>query len=219
MLMPPQQPQDQQVPPPPTPTSPAPQYDFIYNNPQPKKRFGLRLPSNNLSKLTMLIVGGGVVLAILIIVLSSVFGGKGVDTRQLVDIAAQAKEISRVSAQVAKQSRDLNTANLAATTQNSMDGEQTQITSYLKSAHKKYSTKDLNIHLDKNVDSELQTAVQNNRVSTFYGSYLKKHLGTYQNSLKTAFGSTSSAKLKPILQEAFASNKVILSTSVVTTAP
>lgn len=218
--MPPQQPQNPQVPPAPTPTSPSPEYDFIYSNQQPKRRFGFGLPGgNNLAKLTVLIVGAGAVLGILIIILSSVLGPKGVNTKQVADIMSRAQEISRVSTLVNQQpGLDPDIQNLTATTINSMDSEEAQLKAYLASAHKKVSTKDLNLHLDKAIDTQIQSAVQTNSLDTVYTAYLKKHLTDYQNALKTTYDGTKSATLKSILQDAFDSTQVILSAPQVAAA-
>lgn len=208
------------MPPAPAPSSPAPQYDFIYNNQQPKKRFNFKLSGgNNLTKLTLLIISAGAVISILIIVLSSVLGPKGVNTSQLTDITARAHEISRVSTLVGQQTGlDPDTKNLTATTSGSMDSEELQLRTYLAGAHKKISTKDLARRLDKTTDTQLQTAVQTNSLNTTYIAYLKKQLTDYQTALKTAYAETSSAKLKSILQDAFESTQVILSSPQVASA-
>jgi hypothetical protein len=198
-----------------------PNYGFIFNGQkQPKKRLNFNLlPSgNNLTKITMLIVGVGAVLGILIIILSSVFGSKGVDTNQLVGIAARAREINRVSDLVLQQSNDTNTDNLAATTANSLSSEQAGIFAYLNGLHIKVNIKELGVYQDKNTDTELQTAAQNNSLSSYYNSYLKKQLTTYQNELKTTFDATKSSKLQAILKDAYSSTNVVLTSQQVASA-
>lgn len=218
--MPPQQPQNPQVPPAPTPTSPSPEYDFIYSNQQPKRRFGFGLPGgNNLTKLTLLIVGAGAVIGILIIILSSVLGPKDVNTKQVTDIMARAQEISRVSTLVGQQTGlDSDAKNLAATTTASMDSEEMQLKAYLSNAHKKVGSKDLLLHMDKTVDTQIQAAIQTNSLSTAYSVYLKKQLTDYQSALKTAYDGTTSTKLRPLLQDAYDSTQVILSSPQVASA-
>jgi hypothetical protein len=198
---------------PPQQQSPTdPNYNFIFSEQKPKRGFKLSLPgSNNLVKLTLLIVAAAVVLGILIIALSSFFGPK-VNTAQITEVVARAHEISRVSDLVVLTSTDQNTRNLAATTSNSLTSEQAQLLGYLGSLHKKITAKDLNIYLDKNVDKDIQNAVQNNNLTQDYTDYLKKHLPDYETSVKLAYNGTNLTKAKSILNEASISTTLILST-------
>jgi hypothetical protein len=194
-----------------------PNYNFIFNDQKPKRRF--RLPSiNSPLKMALLIIGAGAVLGALIIVLSSVLGPKGLNAKQLSDVIAKAQEIGRVSDLVTQQSRDLDTVNLAVTTSTTLTSEQTELVSVLKLKHKKILTKDLNFYLNKQTDAEIQTASQNNRLSEYYYSYLKKNLPSYQESIKTAYDGTGSTNLKNILNSYSISNATILKTQQLATA-
>jgi uncharacterized protein YpmB len=192
-------------------TNSDPNYNFIFNDPQKSKR-RFRLPGgNNLTKITILAVAGCAILGILIIVLSSIFNGDKVNTKQLTDVAARSQEIITTSDIISQQSKDVNTTNLATTTSNVLGSEQEEVLVYLKKNHKKILTKDLDIYVNKKVDAEIQDAAQNNRLSEYYSSYLKSKLTTYQASVKTAYDGSSSAKLKAILQDSYSSTKTILS--------
>lgn len=215
--MPPQQSQQQDQPT--LPSGPNgsldPEYNFIFQDKKkPKFHFHVGLPSgNNFIRNIALIVGTGIVLMIIIIVLANVFlGSRGVNSKQLVDVMAHAQEIARVSDLVSQQqsNADINTLNLSATTSNALNSEQAQLTSYLHSMRiKKISTKDLDVYLNKSTDTQLQTAAQNNNLSTTYYSYLKTQLAAYENSIKTAYNS-SGPKAKQILQSASASTQTLL---------
>jgi hypothetical protein len=209
MLMPPQ---------PPIKSSPDggldPNYGFIFNDQQkPKKRFPFSLPGgSNLTKITLLIVIGAATLGALIIALSSFFGGNGVNTKQINDVIARAQEISRVSDLVNQQSRDVATLNLASTVSASLTSDQVKLISYLnKTAHKKITTKDLNLYLNKKTDAQIQIANSTNSLSSAYYSYLKDQLAAYENSAKAASQDNPSSA-QPLLQTAFDNAKTILST-------
>jgi len=213
VLMPP----EQQQPQPTLPSGPGgsldPDYKFIFEDKKkPRFHFRLGLPkNNNFAKTVALVVGGGIVLIILIIAASSFFGARGVNSKQLVDIMARAQEISRVSNLVSQQQQnvDPNTLNLAATTSSALSSEQTQLLAYLHKARARVSTKALNFYLNKNTDTQLQTATESNNFSTTYYAYLKTNLGEYQNALKTIIpGSPPMAQA--ILNDALTSTQTLL---------
>jgi hypothetical protein len=198
--------------------SPNPEYNFIFSDQKPRGRFNFHLPGgNNLTKLAILIVAIGSVLGILIIVLSSFFGPK-VNTKEITDVVARAQEITRVSDSVSKKARDLNTANLASTTSASLTSEEEQLITYLKKSHKKVSAKDTAIYASKKTDDEIQSADQNNRLSAYYVSYVKKNLTDYQASIKTAYNTAGGPILKATLNEFSKSNQIILNTQQIATA-
>jgi hypothetical protein len=190
-----------------------PNYNFIFNGQkQSKKKFRLGLPgSNNLTKITLLIVGASAILGILLIIFSSFFGSKGVNTEEVVDIVARGQEISRVSDLVALQSKDLATINLASTTSTTLNSDKKQLVNYLGiKAHKSINLADLNTYKDLKVDDQLQATNQTGGLSNYYYSYLKKYLTQYQSSLKLA-GTDNPQSIKPILQQSLDSSTILLS--------
>jgi hypothetical protein len=201
------QPQDQQQNP--TPVGNAnPDFNFIFNDQKPKRRFALPSMGSPI-KVALLIVGGGAVLGILIIVLSGLVRPK-INTKEITNVAAKAEEISRVSTAVTDLSRDPNTANLASTTSLTLNSQETELTNYLKKNKKKIKTKDLAIYLNKTTDTEVETANQNNRLSEYYYSYLKKNLTDYQAAVKTAYDTASGPNLRTSLNEFSLSTQTIL---------
>jgi hypothetical protein len=205
----PQQPQDQSTAPAPVGNS-DPNYNFIFNNQQhAKKHFSLPGGSNPF-KIAALVAIAGAVLGVLIIILSNIFGPK-INTKQITDVAAHGQEISRVSILVSQKSRDLNTANLAATTSTVITSQQQQLFNYLKKNKKNVAVKDVGIYLNKKTDADIQSAEQNNRLSEYYYSYLKKNLTDYQSAVKTAYDTASGPNLRSNLQEFYLSTKTILS--------
>jgi uncharacterized protein YpmB len=213
VLMPPQQNQ------PPALPNANPEYNFIFNGQQQsKKRFSLP-GGNNFVKIAFLIVGVGFIVGILIIVASSFFGPK-INTKQVTDVIARGVEITRVSDEVTQKSRDLNTANLASTTSATLSSEDNQLLSYLNKNKKKVNKKDLSLYVSKNTVAEIVSADQNNRLSEYYNSYLKKNLTDYLTAIKTAYDSTNGPTLKADLLQFSNSTKTILSTQqLATTQP
>jgi hypothetical protein len=191
--------------------SPNPDYNFIFDS-QQKKRSWFKLPGgNNLGKLTLLIIGVGAVVGIGIVVLSSILGPK-INTKEVVDVIARGEEIVRVSNNVAQKSRDLNTANLASTTSTAVTSQDGQLISYLAKNKKKVSPKEIAIYTNTATDTAVVSADQNNNLSEYYDSYLKKSLTTYQSSIKTAFDTSNGPNLRAILQNFSNSNQILLST-------
>lgn len=166
---------------------------------------------SNLTKVVLLVVASGAFLGILIIVLSSVFSPK-VNTKELTDVIARAQEISRISDSISLKSRDINTANLASTTSAALTSEKTELLTYLGQRRHKISPKDEAIYLNKTTDTEIETALQNNRLSDYYNSYLKTNLAAYENSIKTAYNTAGGANLKAALNNYSISTTTILKT-------
>jgi hypothetical protein len=196
-----------------------PNYGFIFNGQQkPGRRFPFKLPgSNNLTRIVLLVIAGGAILGILLIVVSSVLGSKGVHTKEVTDVIGRAEEIARVSDLVAKQSRDVATQNLAATTATSLTSQEEQLLLYLKKYHKKIVPKQLHFYQDSTTDTQMQTAASTNSLTPTYYAYLKKHMADYNNSIKTA--EVSSGPIgKSILQNASSSNQILLSSPQLATA-
>jgi hypothetical protein len=202
--MPPQQNQQ------PTLPNSNPDYNFIFNNQKPQRRFSLKFSGNSLGKLALLIIGGCIALGIVIIFLSSLFGPK-INTKQIVDIMARDEEIRRVSTIVVQKTTDLNTANLASTTSAALTSDESRLNDYLNNNKVKAPPKELVVYTNKNTDAEIDSAEQNNRLSEYYNSYLKKVLTDYQTAIKTAYDGTNGPKVRSELQEISDSTKTILS--------
>lgn len=157
-------------------------------------------------------------MGVLIIILSSVFGSNGVNTKQVNDIVARAQEITRVSTLVSQQSRDGAVLNLAATTSTALTSDEKQLIDYLsKYANKKINAKDLNLYLNRKTDAQIQAASSTNTLSTAYYGYLKNQLTGYQNAVRTA-ATDDPATIRPLLQTALNNAQTILSAQEIATA-
>ena len=201
-----------------SPPSPTPEYNFIFNDQKPKRGFSLKLPaSNNIGKLALLIVSGGAVIGVLIIIASSLFSPK-INKAQITDVIARAQEISRVSDLVSQRATDINTQNLASTTSATLTSNEVQLLNYLSSHKTKIPQKDLSLYLNKKTDDEVQSALQNNRLSEYYYSYLKKNMNDYETAIKTAYNTAGGPIIKSDLNGISISATTILSTQQLATA-
>lgn len=183
------------------------QFDFMLKDPQaPPKKFGI---PTNLSKpaLVLLILIPVVVLAL---VAGLLFGGKGPNNfAQILDLAAQSQEITRVSNAYQKNLANAADQNIAATASSSLSSQQSQFVSYLSKNKYKYKPTALKSHLDKNTDASLNDAIRNNRLDSTYLAYLNSALQKYQSSMNTTF-KISGKNFQKVLSNAYSSNKVLL---------
>jgi hypothetical protein len=190
-----------------------PNYKFIFSGQQKSGgRFPFRLPgSNNLAKITALVVAAAIVLGLLIVVFSSFLGSKGVNTKQIVDLIARGQEISRVSDLVAQQSKDADTINLATTASTTISSDQEQLVDYIhKNVHKKIKNKDIDALKDSKTDEQMQAANQTNSLSSYYYGYLKKQLENYQAAIKLT-AADNPPSISPVLNQSLKSSSAILS--------
>jgi hypothetical protein len=87
-------------------SQPASQYDFILkSDQQPGKKRSLPMP--DLPKPALIILGATVVLIIIALFYSLLFGGKASGTDQMIGILGRANEIARVSGIVAQNAKHL----------------------------------------------------------------------------------------------------------------
>ena len=192
------------------PQQPNPNYDFILKDPA-KNKTGPGLPSFSLpsGRFGPLIVS----LVILAVVLFALvlFGGSKPKSQSLVDAAARAQEIARVSTVAAQTAgpNEADTKNLAATVATSLSSQQLRLLTYLKASHIKVSTKQEAIYKNSATDSQLIQAEQAGNLLVVYKVYLKNSFATYQSALSQAYSSASTAA-RLILNDAYLSNQVIL---------
>ncbi|HZP55280.1 MAG TPA: hypothetical protein VFB03_00720 [Candidatus Saccharimonadales bacterium] len=189
-------------------TEPTSQFDFMLKEP-PKPKQGLSLPSGIAGKI--LVLGVALVVAVLLFVLF--FGNKNTGSKQVIDLMAQSQEILRINQLENLQFQNSDTKNLSATTSVTLESQQADLAAYLKKVKVKVSSKELVLRFNKNTDTQLQTAAQNNNLDTAYLLYLKNALTSYQSSMKTVYDSTKSKTLRAALQSAFTSDATILKSS------
>lgn len=194
------------------PTSGA--YDFL--NQQPSQS-GSKLPLPKLPKLAWVILIASVSLLGLLVLIAVLFGGKNGNSSPFINSLALAQEINRISDKVKNMSEDPNTQALAATASSVMVSNNMELITYLKDIGIKVNEKSLSSKEDSNIDSQLDEAAKSNRLPEAYARYLNTYLADYQQLLETAF-SEADSEAKAILQQAYDSADLILSSPIVKAA-
>jgi hypothetical protein len=193
----------------PTPQpQPTSQYDFIMQAsdqpPQPPAPKG-----GLLKKRILAIVGGLVIVSIIAIAASTIFGGKDSSTTELADIMARQQEIARISETALKTTKDQNTKNLAATVKASLTSQQKELNDYLKKIDVKFEPAQLSSHKSSATDQLLSSAAQNGQFESEYITYLNKQLTEYKSAIKTTYPKVKQAT-KALLDKAYESAEAIL---------
>lgn len=175
--------------------------------PKPPGRFsGLFSWMPKPAKIVLAAVG---ILFVLVIFYAIFFGGKTTNTDQLTSVMARAREIGRVSVLVQQQAKDTSTKDLATTAEAVLSSQEQELKSYFSDRKVKVNPKKLAVRLDKNTDTSLEKALQNNNYDQTYFSYLKTNLVSYQGELDTTLKG-SSESLQSILSGQYQSIKTLL---------
>lgn len=189
------------------PATPNSSYDFLYAKGQQTKS-GRKFELPKLSK-PMWLLAISLVVLLLIVILAFVFGRSSFNSQGYVELMSRAQEIVRVSDLAKDQTKNKDTLALISTTKATLSSEKNSIASYLSSNHVKVAPKSLTLYLDKNTDSQMQTAAQNGNVDSVYASYLKDQLSKYLSQLKIV-DKVAGAKARVILNDAITSTDFLL---------
>jgi hypothetical protein len=191
-----------------TPSSPNPQYDFIFNSGQPAPKHS-KLPLPNLPKPILLLLSA-LVLLILVIIVGMILSSAGkADTKPYVDLMSRSAEIVRVSELAKKDLHDSDALALLTTTTTALGSEQTQLGLYLAGLGTETKPELLTSYLNTETDAGIESAVKNNTLEKTYSAYLKGSLDGYLSALRNVQPSADS-KAKPIITEAIASTEFLL---------
>jgi len=209
--MPPQQPTPQV--PIPQPTSPTANYAFIVNSQQqPKRRFPN--PLAKLPKILQIAISALIVILIVVGGFVIINGKKNSAPVNSLALLQQQQEITRVSSLAVTDATDQATKDVAETALSTIKSQQVTLQNiYTGSSKKKLSTKVLDAKKDSATDDSLTSAKQNNNYDSVFLKYLKNNLGSYQSALSTAYKGAST-KTKPSLAEAYDSNTVLLTSTL-----
>jgi hypothetical protein len=186
-----------------------PSYDFIFN--EGTKQTGRKLP-----KLSgpLLWIAIAVVLIVVIIIFGTLLGGKKAKTTGLTDVLGKAQEITRVNALEQAQLNDAVAVGLMTTSQSVLTSDQVQLKKYMTDHKIKVDPKKLATYQNKDTDTQLTAAAQNNNLPVAYISYLRRALTDYANTLSTAYSGTSDQGTKTILKAAYDSSQTLLASPV-----
>ncbi len=194
---------------PPQNSSPTGQFDFILKDDQKKSKSFWPPTFPKVGLISLIVV---VAILIIIILYNVILGGRVGTTDQLIDIAARAQEIARVSDLASRSLQNTEDKDLATTVSAAMNSQERQITIYLQTKHFKVNPKKLAVRLNGQTDISLQIAAQNNRYDQTYITYLKTSLSAYQTALSETYKSASKNP-RAILVGAHVSTQTILSAS------
>ncbi len=193
-------------------------YDFILNHGANKPKPSL-LPGFGGSKKQRLLVmglGGAILLMLIILGYSLLFGGNKNQT--VLEVAQSQQELIRVSTLGAdKTTRGSAARALATTTELTLISNQKEVIAQLKKHGQKTNTKNLAVKKNAQTDAALQEAALNNRYDEVFTQLLQKQLVEYQKLLKTAYGSTSNQTLQNLLNSEFAQAGLLIASAQPTT--
>jgi flagellar basal body-associated protein FliL len=181
-----------------------PQYDFIFNDNKPGKKF--QLPGNMSKKGRILIAGACVLLLIMLVVIIAGMisnAGKG-DTQALITAAKQQQELIRVAEIGIAKAKTQDAKNIAITTKLSLSSQQAEMQTAIKTAGLN-PKKVLTDSVSAKTDQALTTAEQTNRFDEEFLKIMAESLATYQKSVKAAYDGATSSKLKAALTSQFKS--------------
>ena len=189
------------------PTSPDGQFDFMLkNSPSPKRGFLPNIPK--LVKIIVIAVMG----VMLIAIIASIFTGRSnVASQPIINSLVEGQEILRVTDLTSNRLplQDPTVQALAATVSSTLSSDQSSLSDYLAKNKVKITKLELSAKTDKTVDTQLQSASQNNNLDSAYQSYLKDSLAKYALSLQAAY-KVSGPKGQELLKNAFSSTTIIL---------
>lgn len=191
--------------------SPKPDYSFITNPAAPPKK--TLLSGNSLpQRLLIAVAGFGVLLVIIIIFISVVFGGNTSNTTRLVNLAAQQAELIRVAELGAKDASSAETKNFASTVDLSLTSAQNDLTALISRQGHKLKPTELTAAKNSQTDTALTTASQTNRFDATFNQTMKTSLQSYLEAVKSAYDASASKSEKAALQTLYTNTKLLFDT-------
>ncbi len=190
---------------------PGPQnpYGFIINTPHPpKNRF---LKPNSFRSRLLVIVGGGAILMIAIVLISSLITRSSKENATaLVSLVAKQQEIVRVAGLGVVGSSDLLTQSWAETTVLSVGSQQFELKSYLTKRKTVITAPILLSKLDPQTTSAFTAATADNNFTEVFRAKLKTSLVTYEQNLKKSYDGAKGPTIKKILGNSYNSTATLL---------
>ena len=186
----------------PTPSSSQSDLDFIMNPQQPPKSPGLfSFGGSSLPKRILLAVGGMFLLLILFVVVKGVVGGNGGSATALVTVAKDQQELIHLATGATQNATTDVTKNFSATALISLQSEQNQLVSYLKTNGHKVAGKELSLKISKATDAQLAAAKSASTFDETYKSIMQEKLKAYQTDIQKAYNQTTGTKGRALLTD------------------
>lgn len=188
-----------------------PDYNFIFNSPQPKRS----LIAGGSLKQRLLIVGAGSLILVMLLLIgwSLLFGNTTSNTERLVGIAAQQKELVRIAATGLESASSAETRNFASTVSLSMASAQTETNALLSKQGRKVKEKELMVAGSAQTDEALTKAAQINQFDETFNNIIRTSLEKYQRDVKTAFDNSNSRSEKAALEKLYNSASTLAKTT------
>lgn len=178
---------------------PQPDYNFIFNTDSKKKRAGFPGGGSQRNRVLIVVLGAIGLITIVLIIMTLLNSAGSANKDALLRAAQQQAEIIRISDMAAERAKGTSAKNLALTTNLSLQSDQKTLITTLKSQGVKVDAKQLALGKDPKTDVALTNAEQANRFDEVYVETVKQLLTEYQRTLKSAYESTDSKKLRDIL--------------------
>lgn len=192
----------------PTPTPQQNQYDFITNASKAPQRGLKGFGKGGKSNVLMLIVGSLVLITILILVVSLVFGGES-NKDVLLKVARKQSEVIAVAQEGAEQSGTDQSKSLALAVKLAVTSQQQTL---LKELQKKGKVKEKEYKSapSAKVTQQLTSAQKNGRFDEAFSNVIEDELTQYQQVLKQANAAVSRKSTKDLLASDFANVTLLL---------
>lgn len=188
-----------QPPPQPAPPQNTGQYDFITDGGyQQPTRFG---GGGSKKSLLIIVVGALVLIGLLWLIFSLVFGGTNNQLTPLVGIAQQQTEMLRITT-AATNGDSLttqDTKNFAHNAELSLTTDQKTTVDFMAKNGKKVDAKQLGLKQSKQTDDALAAASASGTYESTYVSIMQQQLKAYQASLKQTYNAATSPVEKQLL--------------------
>lgn len=187
-------------------------YEFLTAPAPPARRSlpGLG-PNSPVAQRLLIIVGGlAVVVIVLGVLASSLFGGGNTNIKGLTLAAQQQAEIARVSQFGAQQAVSQNVKNFAASTQLSILSDQQQLITFLQKNGQKISPKQLGLAQNPKTDAALTTAQAASTYDETFTAIVQNQLKSYGQNLKQTFAISKSPSERQILKNDYAHAQLLV---------
>lgn len=179
---------------------------------KPPKRSGLANNNSTATRIGVVVALVVVVLIFFVIILSLLSSSGGSNTK-LTTIAQQQNEIIRV-ATLANNSGTTQTSQATNDfSQNcllSITTAQQKLLTYLSAHGTKLGTKQLALAKNSSTDATITAAIASSNLDAVYKNVMRNELQTYENAVKDAYGSTSSAAVKQLLSDEYSGAVLLL---------
>ncbi len=191
-------------------------YAFLFEDPKkPKKQM---VPSgNSTTQRIIFVVAGVVVLLLLGVILFTILGRSGAESREeLTSVARKQSELIRVANIGATKGVDQKTRSLALTTGYSVTADNKALLDALKKNNITLDKKDLASGKNSATDTKLTAAEKDNNFDSPFTEELTTELNAYRAAVKTAFTNAKAKSIRTALNNAYTDAGLILAPSATT---